>query len=602
MGLCGSSRRIVAAVFACASLLWARAPVRADGVEGGQAVLEVHYMPTDRAQLALWLERADGEFVRTIRLTEATALRGMGNRPGASQMNSGFRWPYGRREGALPVWAAHRASAPDAQLFRRVIFQDRRTEGLASRTSNDQSTDDYYCLSFDRTRSEQSALDAVSCATVFNSDKGRFLTERDLENGYAEPYESSPGQGHMEPLPLHSLYPPRHDMRLCEDCNNHPDVALYDSHVREVMPHIDAVTMATPVGGVEQAVLYPMPADLPEGDYRLCAEVNTEGDHNASFAETDYPTPQTPEGMWDSWAMGYGYPYRGQPSVVYCVDFAYPGAGEQVVGTDAAAGSAGNWDTFGAEYGALEGMAGIDDDPDAAPGSGADRLLRMDDGARLRVEFRPQLMCGQDAPPGEIGDLRLSKHPAALHAHEWAILRFAAAEDDIGVFQYDVRVSTEPIIDDASFMRATPAKQATVGAEALQVPADVAGGAPIEVQLGGLIAETHYYVGIRAIDGCASAGGLVVAEYTTPARSFTTVSPCFVATAAFGDPMAEQIWVLRRFRDRYLMTHPVGRWLVARYYEYGPAAAQVIAQDEDLRAAVRWILSPLIAAAELLED
>jgi hypothetical protein len=65
-------------------------------------------------------------------------------------MNSGYRWPYGRREGILPIWAARRAAAPGAKQWKRVIFQDRIAEGLASKTSNDQSTDNYYCLSFNK--------------------------------------------------------------------------------------------------------------------------------------------------------------------------------------------------------------------------------------------------------------------------------------------------------------------------------------------------------------------------------------------------------------------------------------------------------------------
>src|SRR5687768_14262285 len=76
-------------------------------------LLSLEFVPTGRAQLAIWVERADGTFLRTVRLTEAVASRGIGNRPGASQMNSGFRWPYGRREGVLPVWATRRAQAPD---------------------------------------------------------------------------------------------------------------------------------------------------------------------------------------------------------------------------------------------------------------------------------------------------------------------------------------------------------------------------------------------------------------------------------------------------------------------------------------------------------
>ena len=63
----------------------------------GTAIVEFRFKPTARAQIALWVERPDGSFVDTLRLTESVSLRGIGNRPGALQMNSGFRWPYGRR-------------------------------------------------------------------------------------------------------------------------------------------------------------------------------------------------------------------------------------------------------------------------------------------------------------------------------------------------------------------------------------------------------------------------------------------------------------------------------------------------------------------------
>src|SRR4249920_1299918 len=90
------------------------------------------FTPTDRSQIAIWIEAADGTFLNTVGLTQAVAVRGIGNRPGAAQMNSGYRWPYGRREGALPVWASRRAAAPGAGQFPRIIFQ-KRAEGHASR-------------------------------------------------------------------------------------------------------------------------------------------------------------------------------------------------------------------------------------------------------------------------------------------------------------------------------------------------------------------------------------------------------------------------------------------------------------------------------------
>jgi hypothetical protein len=137
----------------------------------GMGVLAIELVPTARVQLAVWVEGEGAERMDTIALTEAVAYRGIGNRPGASQMNSGYRWPYGRREGVLPYWA-HRRVALGGRPFPRVVYQDRPSEGFASRTTVDQSVDDYFCLSFDAETTRRHALDAVSCASVFNSDKG----------------------------------------------------------------------------------------------------------------------------------------------------------------------------------------------------------------------------------------------------------------------------------------------------------------------------------------------------------------------------------------------------------------------------------------------
>ena len=118
-----------------------------------QRAIVFTFTPTDHAQIAVWIESADGTFLSTVALTQAVAVHGIGNRPGASQMNSGFHWPYGRREGVLPIWAQRRASAPDALQFPRVIFQA-RSEGYASRSCSDSTPDSYYCLFFtpDNTR------------------------------------------------------------------------------------------------------------------------------------------------------------------------------------------------------------------------------------------------------------------------------------------------------------------------------------------------------------------------------------------------------------------------------------------------------------------
>jgi hypothetical protein len=198
----------------------------------------------------------------------------------------------------------------------------------------------------------------------------------------------------------------------------------------------------------------------------------------------------------------------------------------------------------------------------------------------------------------------LRTHPNKLRAHTWIVLQFQAARSQRAIHEYEVRVSTEPIVDEASFIRdGRPAKNATdavEGATALILPDTVPEGGVIESAIGDLGAQTHYYVAVRATDDSNRSGPISVAEIDTTAREFATVTPCFIATAAYGTPLASEISVLRRLRDRYLLAHAPGRALVAAYYRIGPSAAQYIARRPQLRSVVRALLSPLAAAAKLL--
>jgi len=628
-------------------------------------LLEIGFTPTERAQIAVWVERDDGTFVETVRLTSSVALRGVGNRPGAMQMNSGFRWPMGRREGILPVWGWRRATAPGAEFFPLVIFQDRVSEGWASRSTVDASPDSYFCLSFDQTTTTREALDAVTCASVFNSDKGRFMRQQDITNGYAEPFVLSSGDETMRALGMGSLYPPRRDVVGLGEFD-HPDVARFIDEARRVMPDIDTVTMATPAGNQPVTIQYLVPSEWEDGEYTAWIEVNVEGDYNAVFNDVTYPTPSSDQ--WDFWAETYGYPYRGQPSVLYSIPFSL-GATIATHTTEDPIG----YGSLHGEDGVVINMDGsITDDAEGAPGSGADRLRKSVGGARATLSVITTNICGSPDPPpqcsqpctdsdecdsgficgpdnrcvgacdldgipDQIADLAMDNHPNPKWSHRVGRLAFTVPFSTLPLRQYEILTIDGVVVDEARGVALSEAGRPVVG-DRLHIPVDgdcnggtwtetlcapyvsnpagecengldhdgdgdcLDAGDLIEVDIAFDRHEADYEVEMSAVDTCQGRSAAAHAALTTTRIDFTTVPPCFVATAAYGSPLADEIWALRRFRDRYLMTNLAGRAFVDVYYAVGPYAADFIAEHPWLRTTTRVFLTPLVALARHLTD
>jgi hypothetical protein len=95
----------------------------------------------------------------------------------------------------------------------------------------------------------------------------------------------------------------------------------------------------------------------------------------------------------------------------------------------------------------------------------------------------------------------------------------------------------------------------------------------------------------------------VMLATATPAEepvSYTKDSRCFIATAAYGTPMAAEVLHLRTFRDRYLLTNAAGRAFVETYYRLSPSVADAIREHEILRRVVQTGLEPLVALSRWL--
>ena len=71
---------------------------------------------------------------------------------------------------------------------------------------------------------------------------------------------------------------------------------------------------------------------------------------------------------------------------------------------------------------------------------------------------------------------------------------------------------------------------------------------------------------------------------------------CFIATAAYGSPLASQLDTLRGYRDAKLATNVFGRSLVQGYYRFSPPLAKIIVRSYHLGAVVRFYLNPIVNA------
>jgi hypothetical protein len=116
--------------------------------------------------------------------------------------------------------------------------------------------------------------------------------------------------------------------------------------------------------------------------------------------------------------------------------------------------------------------------------------------------------------------------------------------------------------------------------------------------------EGHSFV--RWLGDVGTIGNVTAASTTIRVDSpyaitadFGGAGGCFIATAAYGTPMAGEIQILREFRDEYLLPNPVGKALTNLYYEFSPPIAEFITEHPSLKPVVRAGLLPAVAMSTI---
>ncbi|MBI3996825.1 MAG: putative Ig domain-containing protein [Candidatus Omnitrophica bacterium] len=99
-----------------------------------------------------------------------------------------------------------------------------------------------------------------------------------------------------------------------------------------------------------------------------------------------------------------------------------------------------------------------------------------------------------------------------------------------------------------------------------------------------------YHVTFTVTDG----SGLSNAETVT----ITVLDACFLATAAYGTPLAAEVQTLREFRDQVLLTYPASQGFVQWYYRTSPPLARFISDKPLLRFLVRAALRPMVGGVQ----
>jgi len=192
----------------------------------------------------------------------------------------------------------------------------------------------------------------------------------------------------------------------------------------------------------------------------------------------------------------------------------------------------------------------------------------------------------------EIEDARLVAHPIHLSMEGLT----PQADREQGLYHHTTLVESHP--DTGIYIAAECGQWSAV-------PNAIIASGRLDADLVSLSVFT-----VREEDDCLNAVSaqaiLVTLALLTPTISILSEGdpggggPCFIATAAYGTPLARDIDVLRSARDAWLLNNAAGAAAADIYYRVSPTMAGWVSRNPVLGAGIRLVLVPVVACCRLL--